>query len=173
MTTVAAWLESRRPPPPEALARRVHDALGPDAGRDVSEATEALLAAAQRLAATVLGDGDGGRGTASDLLAVDATDVKSLQAMGDALRERLGSGVGVLAASFGDGKHTMLVIVTDDLRDRGVRADLLVKEIAAIAGGRGGGKAHMAQAGLPDAERIGEALAQAPALVRAHLDRLS
>ena len=72
MTTVAAWLESRRPPPPEALARRVHDALGPDAGRDVSEATEALLAAAQRLAATVLGDGDGGRGTASDLLAVDA-----------------------------------------------------------------------------------------------------
>ena len=89
---------------------------------------------------------------------VHAADVKSLQALGDALRERLGSGIGVLAASFDDGKHTLLVVVTDDLRARDVRADAIVRELAAAAGGKGGGKPHMAQAGLPDASRIGAAL---------------
>ena len=78
------------------------------------------------------------------------------------MREQLGSGVGVLATSFEDGKSTLLVVVTDDLRERGVRADQLIKPIAAAAGGRGGGKPHMAQAGIPDASRIGDALAHAP-----------
>jgi alanyl-tRNA synthetase len=100
---------------------------------------------------------------------VTAGDVKELQQLGDALREQLGSGVGVLATSFGEGKSTLLVVVTDDLRDRGVRADQLIKPIAEAAGGRGGGKAHMAQAGIPDASRIAEAIARAPAVVRAAL----
>ena len=97
---------------------------------------------------------------------VRAADVKELQALGDAVREKLGSGVGVLAASFEDGKNTLLVVVTDDLRERGLRADALIKDIAAAAGGRGGGKPHMAQAGIPDASRIGDALSRAPELVR-------
>ncbi len=100
---------------------------------------------------------------------VSAGDVKELQQLGDALREQLGSGVGVLATSFGEGKSTLLVVVTDDLRDRGVRADQLIKPIAEAAGGRGGGKAHMAQAGIPDASRIGDAIAHAPQVVRAAL----
>jgi len=97
---------------------------------------------------------------------VDAADVKELQLLGDALRERLGSGVGVLAATLEGGKSTLLVVVTDDLRARGVSADAIVKELAALAGGRGGGKPHMAQAGIPDASRLPDALAQAPAVVR-------
>jgi alanyl-tRNA synthetase len=101
---------------------------------------------------------------------VQADDVKELQALGDAVREKLGSGVGVLAASFGDGKNTVLVVVTDDLRDRGVSADALIKQIAAVAGGRGGGKPHMAQAGIPDAARLGDAISRAPELVRAVLE---
>jgi len=56
-----------------------------------------------------------------------------------------------------------------DLRDRGVRADALIKDIAAVAGGRGGGKPHMAQAGIPDASRFEEAFARAPELVRSAL----
>ncbi len=100
---------------------------------------------------------------------VRAGDVKELQALGDAVREQLGSGVGVLAASFEDGKNSLLVVVTDDLRDRGVRADLLIKDLAAAAGGRGGGKPHMAQAGIPDASRFPAALARAPELVRTAL----
>jgi alanyl-tRNA synthetase len=97
---------------------------------------------------------------------VTAADTKELQSIGDALREQMGTGVGVLAASFPEGKHAMLVVVTDDLRERGVRADAIVRDVAAVAGGKGGGKPHMAQAGIPDGSRIGEALARAPGLIR-------
>src|SRR5215207_3341246 len=91
--------------------------------------------------------------------------MKSLQALGDALREQMHSGIAVLAATA-EGKHTLLAVVTDDLRDRGVRADTVIKELAAIAGGRGGGKQHMAQAGIPDPARIPEALGRLPDIVR-------
>jgi alanyl-tRNA synthetase len=97
---------------------------------------------------------------------VSAGDLKELQAMGDALREQLRSGVGVLGTTFADGKTTLLVVVTDDLKDRGVRADMLVREIAAVAGGKGGGKPHMAQAGIPDAAKLDAAIREAPAIIR-------
>ena len=89
--------------------------------------------------------------------------------MGDALREQLKSGVGVLGAAFGDGKATLLVVVTDDLKERGVRADALVRDIAAPVGGKGGGKPHMAQAGIPDASRLETAMQGAAAMVRSRL----
>jgi len=100
---------------------------------------------------------------------VTAPDVKSLQALGDALREQLQSGVAVLGASFEDGKNTLLGVVTDDLRERGVRADVVIREVAALAGGKGGGKPHMAQAGVPDAGRIPAALDGVERVVRALL----
>jgi alanyl-tRNA synthetase len=100
---------------------------------------------------------------------VTAPDLPSLQAMGDALRNQMESGVGVLAASFDNGKNTMLAVVTDDLRDRWVRADNILREIAAAAGGKGGGKPHMAQAGIPDAARMASAVADAPETIRKHL----
>jgi alanyl-tRNA synthetase len=108
-------------------------------------------------------DGNGSRYVARR---VSAGDVKELQAMGDALREGLRSGVGVLGTTFPDGKTTLLVVVTDDLRDRGVRADAIVREIAAVAGGRGGGKPHMAQAGIPDAEKLDAAIRNAAEIIR-------
>ncbi len=100
---------------------------------------------------------------------VAAGDTRELQAMGDALRERMSTGVGVLAASFDEGKASLLVVVTDDLRERGLRADSIVREIASAAGGRGGGKPHMAQAGLSDPGRIGDALRGAAGAVRSAL----
>ena len=100
---------------------------------------------------------------------VSAPDLPSLQAMGDALREQMQSGVGVLAASFENGKNTMLAVVSDDLRDRGVRADAILRELAAAAGGKGGGTPHMAQAGIPDAERMATVVAEAPERIRKHL----
>src|SRR5690348_3146236 len=100
---------------------------------------------------------------------VRASDVRELQVFGDALRERIGSGVGVVGSKFSDGKGGLIVIVSDDLREKGIRADSLIKEIAAAAGGRGGGKAHMAQAGLPDAERFEEAAQRGLELVGAAL----
>ena len=145
---VETLLEERR-----KLEKRLEESL-----RGGGDQLQQLLAGAQNIGTSRLVSSS-----------VSAGDVKELQQLGDALREQLGSGVGVLATSFGEGKSTLLVVVTDDLRDRGVRADQLIKPIAEAAGGRGGGKAHMAQAGIPDASRIGEAIAHAPSVVRAAL----
>ncbi|MBC8089289.1 MAG: alanine--tRNA ligase [Phycisphaerae bacterium] len=95
---------------------------------------------------------------------VDVPDVKTLQSLGDAVRDGMGSGVAVLGAALLDGKGALLVVVTDDVRDRGYRADTLVRDIAAIVGGRGGGKPHMAQAGV-DTAQLDAALQAAPAIV--------
>ena len=87
-------------------------------------------------------------------------DVKALQALGDSLRESLGSGVAVIGAVLSDGKGALLAVSTDDARDRGLRADLVVREVALTVGGRGGGKPHMAQAGV-DADKLPAALGAA------------
>jgi len=145
-------LEERR-----ALQRRLDEAT-----RGGGDQLQMLLSAAERY--------DGIR-IAASIVAV--SDLRELQSLGDTLREKLGSGVGVLGSSFGDGKATLLVVVTDSLRERGIRADALVREIAAVAGGRGGGNAHMAQAGISEAERLPAAVARASQIVRAALDSIS
>jgi len=91
---------------------------------------------------------------------VDVVDVKALQSLGDSLREALVSGVAVIGAVLADGKGALLAVSTDDARDRGLRADLVVREVAATVGGRGGGKPHMAQAGV-EADKLDEAIAAA------------
>jgi alanyl-tRNA synthetase len=86
---------------------------------------------------------------------VKAESMKDLQALGDVAREQLGAqgaGVGVLVADFGDDKGGLVVVVTDGLRTKGVTAGGLVKAIAAKTGIRGGGKDHMAQAGVSGAQ---------------------
>ncbi|MDQ6827965.1 MAG: alanine--tRNA ligase, partial [Gemmatimonadota bacterium] len=145
---VESLLEERR-----ALQRRLDDAM-----RGGGDQLTQLLGGAQRANGSMIVAGQ-----------VQAADVKELQALADALREKMSSGVGVIAATLADGKTSLIVIVTDDLRAAGVRADAIIKDIAAVGGGRGGGKPHMAQAGMPDASRVAEAIAQAPAIVRAAL----
>jgi alanyl-tRNA synthetase len=100
---------------------------------------------------------------------VNAPDLAALQAMGDALREQLQSGVGVLGATFENGKNSILTVVTDDLRDKGIRADAILRDLAAAAGGKGGGKPHMAQAGIPDASKMATVVADAQEIIRKHL----
>jgi alanyl-tRNA synthetase len=101
---------------------------------------------------------------------VDASDVKSLQALGDVVREGLVSGVGCLAATHEDGKSTLLVVVTDDLRAKGVSANDLIKAIGARTGARGGGKPHMAQAGFPTSDALAAAIPVATEIVEAALN---
>jgi alanyl-tRNA synthetase len=68
------------------------------------------------------------------------------------------SGVGLLAARSG-AKASLLAFVTDDLvESRGLSADALIKEVAPILGGGGGGRAQLATAGGKDPDRIPEAL---------------
>ncbi len=90
---------------------------------------------------------------------VDAEDRGALLQLGDHVRDKLGEkGVVVLAAAPG-GKPTLLVTITGDLVDGGrLHAGNLVKELAARAGGRGGGKPGTAQAGLPDEAALDKAL---------------
>jgi len=90
---------------------------------------------------------------------VPAEDKGSFMQLGDHVRDRLGNnGVVVLAGDVG-GKATLLVTVTPDLLDaRKLHAGNLVKAIAAEAGGRGGGRPNMAQAGLPDVAALEKAL---------------
>ena len=101
---------------------------------------------------------------------VTAEDRDALLALGDRARDKLGSGVVVLAAEWG-GKATLLVTVTPDLvRERGLHAGNLVREIATRVGGRGGGRPNTAQAGLPGSDAVAPALAAAPEVLAAALD---
>jgi alanyl-tRNA synthetase len=147
---VQTLLEERR-----ALEKRVEEAM-----RGGGDQLNSLFGKAEQI-------GDTGAQLVTGV--VRAGDVKELQTLGDAIREKIGSGVAVVGASFEDGKNTLIVVVSDDLRERGLRADTLIKDIAAAAGGRGGGKAHLAQAGIPDAGRFGEAFAKAPGVIAAAL----
>ena len=85
---------------------------------------------------------------------------------GDTFLARGEPGVAVIAAELPGEKQALFAFVTDDLIRRGVRADAVVREIAAIVGGRGGGRPHMAQAGVEDPSRIDEALTAGVATVR-------
>jgi len=91
---------------------------------------------------------------------VTAEDAGALRPMVDRLRQQLGTSFIVLAADF-DGKPNFIAAATDDLVGRGVRADEVVKIAAGIAGGGGGGRPQLAQAGGRDSSKIDEALAAA------------
>ena len=153
--------------PLDSVERRVHQLIDErraldkrleEASRGGGDVLQRLLEVAGQL---------GTNGARLVIGEVAAADAKALQVLGDSLREQLPSGVGLLGAKLDDGKASLLVIVTDDLRARGIRADAIVRDVAALAGGRGGGKPHMAQAGVPDAARLADALAQAPEVIAA------
>ena len=100
---------------------------------------------------------------------VSPADMDGFRDMGDELRNALGSGIGVIGANLG-GKASVIAVVTDDLISRGIQAGNVVKAVAQLVGGGGGGRPHMAQAGGKFPEKIGEALAQVPDIVRAQLE---
>ncbi|MFL2542133.1 MAG: alanine--tRNA ligase [Candidatus Latescibacterota bacterium] len=96
-------------------------------------------------------------------------NVADLRTMADGLRGSLESGVGVLGADLA-GKVSFIAVVTDDLIEgRGLKAGDIVRDVAKIAGGSGGGKAHQAQAGGRDPSKIDEALAAVVGIVERQL----
>jgi len=92
---------------------------------------------------------------------------KTLRDIGDKVRERLGSGVAVLGGVF-KGKAALLALVSKDLTGR-IKAGDLVSTTAKIVGGRGGGRPDMAQAGGPMTDKLSEAIASVPGIVRSLL----
>ena len=99
-----------------------------------------------------------------DARRADGLEKGALRGLSDSLRDRLGSGVVVLA-SASDGKVTVVVSVSKDLTGR-VQAGKVVRELAPIVGGGGGGRPDFAEAGGKDATKIDELLAAVPAVLQ-------
>ena len=90
----------------------------------------------------------------------------TLRGMCDTIRDKaVKPAVAVLVGKAED-KITMAVTVSKQAQEKGLKAGALVKEIAAIAGGKGGGKPDFAMAGLKDETKIDEALAAVSAIVK-------
>jgi alanyl-tRNA synthetase len=95
---------------------------------------------------------------------IPGTDGKGLREFSDQLRDKLVSGVLVLVADAG-GKVSLLVAVTKDLTDQ-IKAGELIKPLAEIVGGRGGGRPELAQAGGSETDKIEMLLQAAPEQLR-------
>ena len=159
LASLAAALNAR---PTEIVARLA--ALQEESRRVARELQQLKMKAAM---------GGGSAGSGED--AVDVAGVKvvarevtgldkdGLRALVDRHRERIKSGV-VILASPSDGKVAVVVGVTPDLTKR-VPAGQLVKQLAAIVGGGGGGRPDFAEAGGKDPAKVAEMLAAAPGLV--------
>ena len=94
---------------------------------------------------------------------VEASDAKTLRDFGDKLRDRLRSGI-ILLGSRSEGKAMLLCIVTKDLTKR-YHAGNIIKAVAPVVGGSGGGRPDMAQAGGQKPEFLEKALEKLPELL--------
>ena len=91
---------------------------------------------------------------------VDGVDMNGLRDLGDQLKEKLGEGVVVLASAV-DGKVSLMATATDGAQKKGAHAGNLIKAIAGLVGGGGGGRPGMAQAGGKNPDGIDAAIAKA------------
>lgn len=91
---------------------------------------------------------------------VENVDMNGLRDLGDQLKEKIGEGVVVLASEK-DGKVNLIAMATDAAMQKGAHAGNLIKGIAALVGGGGGGRPNMAQAGGKNPAGIGAAIAEA------------
>jgi alanyl-tRNA synthetase len=99
---------------------------------------------------------------------VEAADMDSLRNMADMFREKLNSGIVVLGAVMDD-KVNFVATVTKDLLSKRIHAGNIIKEVAKIAGGGGGGRPDMAQAGGKDIDKLEQALANVKQIVEKQL----
>ena len=88
---------------------------------------------------------------------IDNLDMNQLRNLGDSLKEKLGEGL-VFIASTKDGKVSIVAMATDAAVKAGVSAGNVIKAVAGLVGGKGGGRPNMAQAGGTNADGIKECL---------------
>ena len=101
---------------------------------------------------------------------LNGTTPDTLRSMMDKLRDKEPNAVGALIGTDG-GKTTLAVGVGKNALARGLKAGALVKQIAAIAGGNGGGKPDFAMAGIRDTSKIDDALNAVPEIVKAEMNQ--
>lgn len=95
-------------------------------------------------------------------------DMNGLRDLGDQLKEKLGEGVFVLT-SVTDGKVSLLAMATDAAMKQGAHAGNLIKGIAALVGGGGGGRPNMAQAGGKNPAGVDDAIAKAKEVLESQI----
>ena len=96
---------------------------------------------------------------------VEIEDMDGLRNLADLLRDKLTVGVIVLGAKIADDKVNFVVMATKDAVAKGIHAGNIIKETAKVAGGGGGGRPDMAQAGGKNPEKITEALTMATEVI--------
>ena len=101
---------------------------------------------------------------------VDGMGADEMKAMADKIKAEVPNSVAVMGA-LTDGKITFVAMASKDAVKMGIHCGQIIKEITAIAGGRGGGKPDMAQGGGSDASKIDDALAKVDEIVAAQTNK--
>jgi len=107
------------------------------------------------------------RGTKVVAHTVAQTDRASLRAVADELKQKLGSGIVILGTPQDD-KVALVVMVSEDLSRR-VPAGKIIKQVAALVGGTGGGKPQLAEAGGKDSAKLADAIERSYSIVESIL----
>ena len=94
-----------------------------------------------------------------------ARGARDARSWGDRFRDSVRTGVAVVVAEMPGGKHVLFAFATDGAIAAGVRADAVVREVAAAVGGRGGGRPHIAQAGVGNPAGIVAAVRRGPGII--------
>ncbi|MBN2462418.1 MAG: alanine--tRNA ligase [Dehalococcoidia bacterium] len=163
LSTVSTLAEELKSAPPEILDKV--KALTAELAAERKRSTSLERELAKYTVASLIDKAEKVNGITVLSAKVLAASVPVLREMGDLLRDRLKSAVIVLG-TVQDGKPAFVAMVTEDLIDRGLHAGNIVKQVAAITGGGGGGKADVAQAGGKDKTRLDEALEMVKQLVQ-------
>ncbi|MDO4487788.1 MAG: alanine--tRNA ligase [Eubacteriales bacterium] len=99
---------------------------------------------------------------------VEASDVNAMRTLTDTLKDKYANAVIILASEI-DGKVMLIASASDEAVKKGAMAGNIIKEIAPVVGGKGGGRPNMAQAGGTDASKIDEALIKAVEVVKTQI----
>ena len=99
---------------------------------------------------------------------IEGVDMNGLRELGDQMKEKLGEGVIVLASAV-DGKVSLMAMATEGAVKQGAHAGNLIKGIASLVGGGGGGRPNMAQAGGKNPAGIDEAIGKVKEVLEAQL----
>ncbi|MDE6435083.1 MAG: alanine--tRNA ligase [Lachnospiraceae bacterium] len=163
MSEAAALLKAS----PEQLLDKISHTLAQV--KELSSENESLKA---KLAQDSLGDVTSDMVTVGDYkviaTAVEGVDMNGLRDLGDQLKTKVGEGIVVIASS-NDGKVNLIAMATDKAVKKGAHAGNLIKEIAPLVGGGGGGRPNMAQAGGKNPAGVADAVAKAREAAAAQL----
>jgi len=154
---------------PEQVAEKV-SALLQELDRERKRALDLERKLARREADSLLSQVESIAGINVLSAKMSAVSPEAMREAGDRLKEHLKSGVIVLGTVHND-KPSFVAMVTPDLVAKGFHAGDLVKQVAKVAGGGGGGRAELGQGSGKDASKLDEALRTVPKIIAVHYDK--